>query len=311
MIDLRVTETTYNTVSLSWTKPTDKPGVEDEAKGYFVEVRPAESLDWQRCNPTPIILTSYTAKGLKPMAMYWVRVIATNEGGDGVPTDLDNYILAMPPPGIYDMTCDRLHILIHSRVFFPYLNRLQYLTGPIILCFPVRPKFTTHNMQSFMVVRAGNTVRINLAFEVSPAPPDAIFTCSPLLTLPTWKVKNEIFVTMCLKPCCLQASPWPDVEWLKDGMPIGKRVTISNSDGGSQLLIPSSERSDTGIYTIVVKNMVGQESFSIEVRVTGRQCTYVSPLFSVISFSAKLSLMLSTSSIHSGKGKGGRTKDTE
>ncbi|XP_041954253.1 immunoglobulin-like and fibronectin type III domain-containing protein 1 isoform X2 [Alosa sapidissima] len=191
VIDLRVTETTYITVSITWTKPDEQPGVMDEAKGYFVEVRPAESLDWQRSNPTPIILTSYTIKGLKAMAMYWVRVIAMNEGGDGVPTDLDNYVLAIPPP--------------------------------------VRPKFTSRNMQSFMVVCAGNTVRLNLAFE---------------------------------------ASPWPDVDWLKDGVPVTKRATISNSDGGSQLLIPSSERTDTGIYTIVVKNMVGQETFSIEVRVT-------------------------------------------
>ncbi|KAL2104216.1 hypothetical protein ACEWY4_001084 [Coilia grayii] len=191
VLDLKLTETTYNSVSLTWSKPKDEPGIQDEAKGYFVEVRPAESLEWLRCNPTPVLLTSYTVKGLKTMGMYWVRVIATNEGGEGTATDLDNYILAMPPP--------------------------------------VRPKFTTRNMQSFMVVRAGNTVRINLSFE---------------------------------------ASPWPEVEWLKDGAHVTKRVTVSNSDGGSQLLIPSSERSDTGIYTIVVKNMVGHEAFTIEVRVT-------------------------------------------
>lgn len=49
-----------------------------------------------------------------------------------------------------------------------------------------------------------------------------------------------------------------------------KRVTISNSDGSSQLLIPCSERSDSGIYSILVKNLVGQETFSTEVRVTGK-----------------------------------------
>lgn len=67
----------------------------------------------------------------------------------------------------------------------------------------------------------------------------------------------------------LQASPWPDVIWLKDGIPVSKRATISNAEGTSQILIPSAERSDTGIYTIVVKNIVGQETFSIEIRVTG------------------------------------------
>lgn len=48
-----------------------------------------------------------------------------------------------------------------------------------------------------------------------------------------------------------------------------KHVTITNSDKGSQLLIPTSERTDTGIYTITVKNIVGQESVNVEIRVTG------------------------------------------
>lgn len=68
----------------------------------------------------------------------------------------------------------------------------------------------------------------------------------------------------------LQASPRPDIMWLKDNVPVTKRVTISNSDGSSQLLIPSSERSDSGVYSILVKNLAGQETFSTEVRVTGK-----------------------------------------
>uniref|UniRef100_A0A8C2KFP2 Immunoglobulin like and fibronectin type III domain containing 1, tandem duplicate 1 n=1 Tax=Cyprinus carpio TaxID=7962 RepID=A0A8C2KFP2_CYPCA len=93
----------------------------------------------------------------------------------------------------------------------------------------MRPRFTDSNIKSFMVVRAGNSARFNINFE---------------------------------------ASPWPDVIWLKDAIPVSKRVTISNAEGGSQILIPSADRSDTGIYTIIVKNVVGQETFSIEIRVT-------------------------------------------
>lgn len=73
--------------------------MQDEAKGYFVEIRPAENTEWDRCNTNHIIMTSYTVKGLKSMAMYWVRVVAENEGGLGESQELDNYILAMPPPG--------------------------------------------------------------------------------------------------------------------------------------------------------------------------------------------------------------------
>uniref|UniRef100_A0A3Q3EY56 Immunoglobulin like and fibronectin type III domain containing 1, tandem duplicate 3 n=1 Tax=Labrus bergylta TaxID=56723 RepID=A0A3Q3EY56_9LABR len=191
VLNLKVTETSYSHIALTWTKPEDKPEIQDEAKGYFVEIRPAEDIEWSRCNTTILITTSYNVKGLKSMGMYWLRVIATNDGGDSTPAELANYVLAMPSP--------------------------------------VRPKFTNHKMKSFMVVRAGNSVRITVNFE---------------------------------------ASPQPKIIWLKDNVPVTKRVTVSNSDGTSQLLIPSSERSDTGIYSILVKNLAGQETFSTEVRVT-------------------------------------------
>ncbi|KAG7221584.1 hypothetical protein INR49_017115 [Caranx melampygus] len=144
-------------------------------------------------NPSEFVFARDPKKppGLKSMNMYWVRVTATNDGGESEPEELNNYIIAMPSP--------------------------------------VRPKFTNPRMKSFMVVRAGNSVRITIHFE---------------------------------------ASPQPDIMWQKDNVPVTKRATISNSDGSSQLLIPSSERSDSGIYSILVKNFAGKETFSTEVRVT-------------------------------------------
>ncbi|XP_072222412.1 immunoglobulin-like and fibronectin type III domain-containing protein 1 [Leuresthes tenuis] len=191
VIGLKVTETSYTNMVLSWIKPEEKPDVQDEAKGYFVEIRRADCIGWSRCNSTPIAMTTFNVKGLKSMDMYWVRVIATNDGGESAPEELPSYILAMP--------------------------------------LPVRPKFTNNKMKSFMVVRAGNSVRITVNFE---------------------------------------ASPRTEIMWLKDNVPVAKRVTISNSDRSSQLLIPSSEHSDSGIYSILVKNLAGQETFSTEVRVT-------------------------------------------
>ncbi|XP_040059562.2 immunoglobulin-like and fibronectin type III domain-containing protein 1 [Gasterosteus aculeatus] len=191
VIDLKVTDSTYSTLLLGWTKPTEEEGVQDEAKGYFVEIRPAENPEWGRCNSTAIITTSYNIMGLKSMAMYWVRVLATNEGGDGEPQELNNYIIAMPPP--------------------------------------VRPQFTDKKMKNFIVMKAGNSARVNFNF---------------------------------------QASPVPVIKWLKDGHPVGKHVNVSNTDTSSQLMIPTAERHDTGIYTIIVRNLVGQETTSVEIRVT-------------------------------------------
>lgn len=86
----------------------------------------------------------------------------------------------------------------------------------------------------------------------------------------------------------------PTIIWLKDGMPVSKRVTVSNTDGMSQLLIPSAERSDSGIYTIIVKNIVGQETFSVEIRVTGERANHIRPeiSFAYCDFALRMCLWI-------------------
>lgn len=56
---------------------------------------------------------------------------------------------------------------------------------------------------------------------------------------------------------------------MKDDEALPEWIKIINSEGLSQLVIPSSKRSDSAIYTIIAKNSVGQASFDVEVRVTG------------------------------------------
>lgn len=96
---LKVTETSYSHLVLTWMKPEDKPGKQDEAKGYFVELRQADCMEWSRCNTTTLITTTFSVKGLRSMDMYWLRVIATNDGGESAPEELANYVIAMPSPG--------------------------------------------------------------------------------------------------------------------------------------------------------------------------------------------------------------------
>uniref|UniRef100_A0A3P8UAD3 Immunoglobulin like and fibronectin type III domain containing 1, tandem duplicate 4 n=1 Tax=Amphiprion percula TaxID=161767 RepID=A0A3P8UAD3_AMPPE len=67
---------------------------------------------------------------------------------------------------------------------------------------------------------------------------------------------------------CYEAEPPPTITWLKDDEPISPWINIINTEGMSQLVIPSSKRSDSAIYTIIAKNSVGEASFDVEVRVT-------------------------------------------
>lgn len=69
----------------------------------------------------------------------------------------------------------------------------------------------------------------------------------------------------------LQAEPPPEITWLRDDEPLSPWVQVINTDGMSQLVIPSSKRSDSAIYTIKAKNSVGEAFFDVEVRVTGER----------------------------------------
>lgn len=79
---------------------------------------------------------------------------------------------------------------------------------------------------------------------------------------------NTSHLILCIR--FLQAEPPPEITWLKDDEPISPWIQVINTEGMSQLCIPSSKRSDSAIYTIKAKNSVGQAVFDIEVRVTGK-----------------------------------------
>ncbi|XP_062400978.1 immunoglobulin-like and fibronectin type III domain-containing protein 1 [Sardina pilchardus] len=178
-------------INLSWSPPSNTGGT--NIVGYNLEKRKRGSNLWGPVNPLdqPIKAKEYGVKDVVEGIEYEFRVSAINFSGAGEPSTPSEFVFARDPK--------------------------------------MRPTFTDRKMTSFMVVRAGNSTRVNINF---------------------------------------QASPMPKITWLKDGTPVSKKVTVSNAEGTSQLLIPSSKRSDTGIYTIIMKNIVGQETFSTEIRVT-------------------------------------------
>lgn len=54
-----------------------------------------------------------------------------------------------------------------------------------------------------------------------------------------------------------QASPPPNITWLKNGEPVSPWNKIVHTDGTCTLDIPSSKYSDSGVYTVVAKNSNG------------------------------------------------------
>uniref|UniRef100_A0A8D0AHT3 Immunoglobulin like and fibronectin type III domain containing 1, tandem duplicate 2 n=1 Tax=Sander lucioperca TaxID=283035 RepID=A0A8D0AHT3_SANLU len=176
-------------INLTWCPPCDTGGT--KIVGYNLEKNKKGTNYWTAGNYQITKYIKFAVKDVIEGAAYEFRVSAINLSGAGHPS----------------LPCDT----VNAR-------------DPMI-----KPKFKDRKMKTFVVVRSGNTVRLNINFE---------------------------------------ASPVPQISWIKDGIPVPKHVTITNSDKGSQLLIPTSERSDSGIYTITVKNIVGQASINVEIRVT-------------------------------------------
>ncbi|XP_072852612.2 immunoglobulin-like and fibronectin type III domain-containing protein 1 [Pogona vitticeps] len=188
--DLKVVNTDYSSISLSWLKPEAEE--ESFAKGYIVEMRHSDTLKWTPCNAVPITMTAYIVRGLKAREMYFLRVRAINDGGLGEAVELDTCVQAAPPS-----------------------------VGPKVL--------VKDSIKSFMIVKAGNTIRIRIPFEASPSP--------------------EVF-------------------WQKDGKALPAKATTTTRESLSQLIIPGADFSDSGHYAIVLRTETGKkETFGFLVQV--------------------------------------------
>ncbi|XP_010774280.1 immunoglobulin-like and fibronectin type III domain-containing protein 1 isoform X2 [Notothenia coriiceps] len=180
---------TKTCITLTWTPPEDDRGV--PIIGYQLEKRKKDTNKWIALNALnePIEDVNYAVKDVTEGAEYEFRVAAINESGAGDPSPPSEMVCAKNPN--------------------------------------MRPCFK--DPEDFIVVRAGNSVRVNI---------------------------------------CYEAEPPPQITWLRNDEPISPWISVINTEGMSQLVIPSSKRSDSAIYTIHAKNSVGEASFDIEVRVT-------------------------------------------
>ncbi|XP_072539452.1 immunoglobulin-like and fibronectin type III domain-containing protein 1 [Salminus brasiliensis] len=178
-----------NCINLEWAAPEKDGGT--KILGYQLEKRKKETNQWIALNPVnePIKALKYAVKEVSEGSEYEFRVSAINVSGAGEPSGPSTMVCAKNP------------------------NMKPHFKDP----------------EDFMVVRAGNSVRIIVNYE---------------------------------------ASPLPEITWLKDGAPVSPWINIINTESTSMLVIPNSKHSNSGIYTIKAQNSSGQASFNIEVRVS-------------------------------------------
>ncbi|XP_014728098.1 PREDICTED: immunoglobulin-like and fibronectin type III domain-containing protein 1, partial [Sturnus vulgaris] len=188
--DLKVSTSDGTSVTLTWNKPEVQNG--NEVKGYEVEMRPCNSLSWTKCFTLPAESTSCRVQGLQPREKLFLRVRALGDSGPGEPSELE--------------AC---------------AGAAAAVVSPRLLI--------DDTVKSFLLIKAGNPIRVKIPFE---------------------------------------GSPEPVVTWLKDGLPLPSQAVVSTEDGSTQLLLRAAEFSDSGTYTVQLGDELGKrETFSFQVQI--------------------------------------------
>ncbi|KAM7032839.1 immunoglobulin-like and fibronectin type III domain-containing protein 1 isoform 2-T3 [Acridotheres tristis] len=188
--DLKVSTSDGTSVTLTWNKPEVQNG--NEVKGYEVEMRPCNSLSWAKCFTLPAESTSCRVQGLQPREKLFLRVRALGDSGPGEPSELE--------------AC---------------AGAAAAVVSPRLLI--------DDTVKSFLLIKAGNPIRVKIPFE---------------------------------------GSPEPVVTWLKDGLPLPSQAVVSTEDGSTQLLLRAAEFSDSGTYTVQLGDELGKrETFSFQVQI--------------------------------------------
>lgn len=76
----------------------------------------------------------------------------------------------------------------------------------------------------------------------------------------------------------IKGKPHPTCRWSKDSGAISTRAMIASSEDASELVIKGAERSDSGMYDLLLENKVGKKKVQIKVKVIGRPSAPEGPM---------------------------------
>ncbi|XP_042352847.1 immunoglobulin superfamily member 22-like [Plectropomus leopardus] len=285
----QVSNITKDSMTVSWTPPAEDGGA--PVLGYILERRKKGSNMWLQVNKELLTDAKFTVEGLVSDVEYEFRVISVNRAGAGSPSTVSNAVLAKDPiraPGLVRNLCvsDSTNSSISLRWTPP-----EQGDEPSGYILEVRPEDAKEWTKATKIPIAGTAFnvgglqerkkyhfRIRAVNEGGVGEP--IELSEGVLAMPPpvaprfdlhGKLKNQMVVragtALCLH-LSFAASPPPVVTWLKDGVITAGQEVITQSKNHSQFLIFTSQRSDSGVYRVHLKNDSGEAHFDVSVRVT-------------------------------------------
>ncbi|CAM4765861.1 unnamed protein product [Rotaria magnacalcarata] len=293
---LAVKAITKSSVTLEWGPPLDNGG--KEITNYVVEKRDRKTGDWVRCNDL-ITGTQITVTKLKEGHEYDFRVMAENINGISEPLVIETPVLIKNPftepgqpgtPQCVERDRDRIELK---------WNPPKSDGGNPIKGYQIERREKAAKRREWIDVNRGELhkdtnfvddnvtpnkeyeYRVTAVNEAGPGEPSdssgGIFA-KPENEKPSFDLsgllgslgKKEIRVKAgepLIINLPIDGSPKPTVTWSKDGEPIQQTrdTQLESDDCHTKLHKPSAKRTDTGKYTVQLKNGSGEDECDIDV----------------------------------------------
>nr|XP_040060954.1 immunoglobulin-like and fibronectin type III domain-containing protein 1 isoform X2 [Gasterosteus aculeatus aculeatus] len=282
-------ETTSSLIEIKWSPPKDDGG--SAVTNYIIERQQAGQALWTKLGDVSADKTSIRDRNVTHGKKYSYRICAQNPEGLSDALETADSIMAgimilSGPPGApavvsASKTCINLtwtppeddrgvpiigYQLEKRKKDTNLWIALNALNEPIEDVKYAVKEVTEGAEYEFRVSA------INESGAGDPSPPSAMACAKNPNMRPCFKDPEDFIVVRAGNSArvkvCYEGEPPPQITWLKDDEPISPWINVINTEGTSQLVIPSSKRSDSAIYTIKAKNSMGEASFDIEVRVT-------------------------------------------
>ncbi|XP_055439160.1 immunoglobulin-like and fibronectin type III domain-containing protein 1 [Bubalus kerabau] len=281
-------------VTLSWTAPRG-PG-SAHILGYLIEKRKKGSNTWVAVNQEPVPEKKWTVGDLRQGWQYEFRVTAVAPSGRGEPGPPSEAVFArdpMRPPGpVRDLqVTDTSHCSITLSWARPDTQDGDEPQGYVVElrssaslqwspCHTGTVQGTTYTAKGLRP-RESYLLRVTAVNDGGPGQPTALGSAVeavPASVRPKFRMDTGMKDLLTVRagdmvrvPIYFEATPTPEVTWLKDGLPLPKRSVASVKDGLTQLLVPSASLDDSGVYTVVLRSLRGEEAtYSFRLRVAAR-----------------------------------------
>ncbi|XP_060899394.1 immunoglobulin-like and fibronectin type III domain-containing protein 1 isoform X2 [Labrus mixtus] len=282
-------ESTSSIIEIKWNPPKDDGG--SAVTNYIIERQQAGQCLWTKLGDVSADRTSFRDRNVMHGKKYNYRIYAENPEGLSDTLETADSIMAgimilSGPPGTPQVvsaskTCIKLTWTPPEDdrgvpiIGYQLEKRKKDTNQWIALNAVNEPIEDVKYAVKDVTEGTEYEFRVSAINESGPgdlSPPSAMVCAKNPNMRPCFKDPEDFIVVRAgisaRVKICYEAEPPPEITWLKDNEPISPWINIINTEGMSQLVIPSSKRSDSAIYTIIAKNSVGEASFDIEVRVT-------------------------------------------